>query len=120
MNLPDRIRLIISENNLSQNKFAKSISVTGSYISKLIRGDSGLSNSTAALIAERYGYNVDWIMNGNEPKMQQKKNIEELNSIQQKIIFEIEQMDKKDLMAVKSFISTLEEYKKALNINDED
>ncbi|MCM1136879.1 MAG: helix-turn-helix domain-containing protein, partial [Clostridium sp.] len=42
MNLPDRIRLIISENDLKQKEFAKSINVTESYISKLLRGESGL------------------------------------------------------------------------------
>lgn len=119
MNLSDRIRLIISENGLKQKEFAKSINVTESYISKLLRGESGLSNSTANLIEERYGYSVDWIFNGTEPKMGQKSKIKELSPIQRKIIAEIEQMNESDLIAVKSFIYSLNEYKRNFNISDE-
>lgn len=119
MSLSDRIRIIISENGLSQKEFAKSINVTESYISKLIRGDSGLSKSTATLIEERYGYNVNWIVDGTEPRMKQDGKMKELTPIQRQIIFDIQQMSERDLIAVKSFISTLEEYKKLFNISDE-
>lgn len=115
MSLPDRIRLIISENDLKQKEFAKSINVTESYISKLLRGESGLSNSTASLIEERYGYSVNWIFDGTEPKLSKKSNIN-LNPIQRKLISEIEKMDERDLIAVRAFIYSLEEYKKAIHI----
>ena len=59
MKLSDRIRLIISENGLKQKEFAQSIQVTESYISKLLRDESGVSHSTATLIEERYGYSAD-------------------------------------------------------------
>ncbi len=52
MKLSDRIRLIISENGLKQKEFAQSIQVTESYISKLLRDESGVSHSTAMLIEE--------------------------------------------------------------------
>ena len=42
INLSDRIKLIIKENSLKQKEFAKSINVTESYISKLLRNESGL------------------------------------------------------------------------------
>lgn len=115
MNLPDRIRLIISENNLKQKEFANSINVTESYISKLLRGDSGLSNSTANLITERYGYSVDWILNGTEPKMNKKSKIKDFSPIQRKVISEIEQMDETELIAVEAFINSLDQYKKSIN-----
>lgn len=118
MSLSDRVRMIISENNLSQKEFAKSINVTESYISKLIRGNSGLSRSTATLIEERYGYNINWIVDGDEPKMKQDGKMKELTPIQRQIIFDIQQMNERDLIAVKAFISTLEEYKKSFNISD--
>lgn len=114
MSLPDRIRLIICENDLKQKEFAKSINVTESYISKLLRGESGLSNSTANLIEERYGYSVNWIFDGSEPKMSRKSKIKDLNPIQRKLISEIEKMDERDLIAVRAFIYSLEEYKKAI------
>lgn len=117
MNLADRIRLIISENELRQKEFAKSINVTESYVSKLLQGKSGLSNSTANLIEERYGYSVDWIVDGIEPKMSKRSKLKNLSPLQRKIISEIEQMDEIDLIAVKAFIYSLEEYKKALHGN---
>lgn len=113
MNLSDRIRLIIKENNLRQKEFAKSINVTESYISKLLRGESGLSNSTAMLIEERYGYATDWILNGNEPKIKRTSKSKDLSPIQRKVIAEIEQMDEPDLIALKAFITSLDEYKKS-------
>ena len=58
MKLSDRIRLIISENGLKQKEFAQSIQVTESYISKLLRDESGVSHSTATLIEERYSYSA--------------------------------------------------------------
>lgn len=119
MDLSDRIRYIISENGLKQKEFAKSINVTESYISKLLRGESGLSNSTANLIAERYGYSVDWILNGMEPKMNLKYRTKNLSPIQRKVISEIEQMNEAELIAVKAFISSLDEYKKAFHLTNE-
>lgn len=114
MSLSDRIHIMISESGLTQKRFAESINVTESHISKLIKGKTGLSKSTAALIEERYGYNVDWIMNGNEPKIKEEEDVEtkRLNLIQQKIISDIKQMDENELIAVKSFIQGLESYKK--------
>lgn len=119
MDLSNRIRLIISENSLKQKEFAKSINVTESYISKLLKGESGLSNSTATLIEERYGYSIDWILNGNEPKMSQRSKTKDLTLIQRKVISDIEQMDEADLVAVKAFISSLGEYKKSFGIINE-
>ena len=118
MDLSDRIRCIISENGLKQKEFAKSINVTESYISKLLRGESGLSNSTANLIEERYGYSVNWILNGMEPKMNLKYRTKNLSPIQRKVISEIEQMDEAELIAVKAFINSLDEYKKAFHLTN--
>lgn len=112
MNLSNRIKIIIKEHSLKQKEFAKSINVTESYISKLLRNESGLSNSTAALIEEKYGYSVDWIINGTEPKMSKKSNARNLTPIQRNVIADIEQMNQAELIAVKSFISSLNEYKK--------
>ena len=112
INLSDRIKLIIKENALKQKQFAKSINVTESYISKLLRNESGLSNSTATLIEELYGYSIDWIINGNEPKMSSKSKLKDLTLIQKKVISDIEQMNDAELAAVRAFINSLEEYKK--------
>ena len=114
MKLSDRIRLIISENGLKQKEFAQSIQVTESYISKLLRDESGVSHSTATLIEERYGYSAGWILDGKEPKMSRKGRNASLSPVQRRVIADIEQMDDKDLAAVKAFIDTFNSYKKAL------
>lgn len=118
MNLSDRVRIIIEENNLKQKEFAKSINVTESYISKLLRGESGLSNSTAMLIEERYGYSDDWIITGKEPKLNRQSSTKDLTPPQKRVIAEIEQMDEMELAAVSAFINSLAEYKKSFNIGD--
>jgi transcriptional regulator with XRE-family HTH domain len=69
MALSDRMRIIIDECGLKQKAFAKSIDATDSYISKLLRDESGMSNRTAMVIEQLYGYTKDWIVSGKEPKM---------------------------------------------------
>lgn len=117
MQLSDRIRLILSENSLKQKEFAKSIQVTESYISKLLRDESGLSNSTATLIEERYGYSASWILTGNEPK--KAPCARQLSPLQRKLITDIEGLDDCDLVAVKAFITSLDEYKKTYLLQKE-
>lgn len=111
MNLSDRIKMIIVENELKQKEFAKSIGVTESYISKLLRDESGLSKSIASLIEKLYGYSADWILNGNEPKMKNSNPDALLSPIHKKVISDIEQMDENDLIAVRAFIESLEKIK---------
>lgn len=118
-NLSNRVLQIISENGLKQKEFAKSINVTESYISKLLKGESGLSKSTAALIEERYGYSAKWILDGISSQNNRKINDKGTTTLQRKIISDIEQMDETDLVAVKAFITSLQEYKKRdLNENN--
>lgn len=113
MTLSDRIRTIIIENNIRQKEFAKSLNVTESYISKLLRDESGVSNSTAALIDELYGYSANWILNGIEPKFRNDKT-KYLSPLQRKIINDIEKMNDAELAAVKAFIHSLDEYNKEI------
>ncbi|MDR2483893.1 MAG: helix-turn-helix domain-containing protein [Treponema sp.] len=107
MDLSDRIRNIIKESGLNQKEFAKKINVTDSYISKLLRGYSGMSNTTAFLIEELYGYSKDWILHGLEPKMSRKNTSRELTPLKRKIITDIEQMTQEELKAVYTYIITL-------------
>ena len=59
MNQCDRIKLILQENKLKQKQLAAEISVTESYISKLLKDpDIKLSHSLAMLIEEKYGLGV--------------------------------------------------------------
>jgi transcriptional regulator with XRE-family HTH domain len=107
MALSDRMRTIINECGLKQKAFAKSINVTDSFISKLIRDESGISNSTAMLIEQLYGYSQDWIITGKEPKMLPGRG-RNITSLQRKIIMDVEKMNEGELRAVLAFIESLQ------------
>jgi transcriptional regulator with XRE-family HTH domain len=106
MALSDRMRTIISESKLKQKAFAKSINVTDSYISKLVRDESGISNSTAMLIEQLYGYSQNWILTGKGPKKLTEGG-SKLTGQQRALIAEIEQMDENELRAMLAFSDSL-------------
>jgi transcriptional regulator with XRE-family HTH domain len=111
MLLSERIKTILDENNLKQNAFAESIYVTGSYISKLLRGESGLASSTATLIEKKYGYTANWILTGEEPKMSTNRLPSDITPLQRQIISSVESMNDAELSALKAFIESLKVYK---------
>jgi len=113
VSLAVRIREIINENHLKQKDFANSINVTESYISKLLRGDSGLSRSTATLIEEKYGYSLDWILSGDEPKVRRASKSRRLSPTHKKILADLEQMDEQELTAVIAFMESLKNVRKS-------
>jgi plasmid maintenance system antidote protein VapI len=101
------MRTIINECGLKQKAFAKSINVTDSFISKLIRDESGIANSTAMLIEQLYGYSQDWILTGKEPKMLPERS-RNMTSLQRKIIMDVEKMNESELRAMLAFIESLQ------------
>jgi len=109
MALSDRMRTIINECGLKQKAFAKSINVTDSYISKLIRDESGMSCRTAMIIEQLYGYSKDWIITGKEPKKPAGRS-RSLTNLQRKIITEVEQMSEDELQALSAFIEYLKKH----------
>jgi transcriptional regulator with XRE-family HTH domain len=111
MAISDRVRIIISERGLKQKEFARSIHVTDSYISKLLRDESGMSNTTAMLIEELYGYSQNWILTGKEPKMGAGLKSKDFSPLQNKIIFDVEQMSEAELCALAAFIDSLKSYR---------
>jgi transcriptional regulator with XRE-family HTH domain len=106
MALSDRMRTIINECGLKQKAFAKSINVTDSYVSKLVRDESGISSSTAMLIEQMYGYSKNWILTGKEPKMLAEQG-SSLTGLQRALIMEVEQMDEDELRAMLAFREAL-------------
>ena len=106
MALSDRIRTIIKECGLTQKEFAKNINVTDSYISKVLRNESGMSNSTALLIEQLYNYSKSWILTGIEPKVVTGPG-RNLSILQKKIIMDIEQMKENELKVLFAFIESL-------------
>lgn len=116
VDLSDRIRIILSENNLKQKELANTIGVTESYISAIInrRTSNNLSQSLAKLIEEKYGYNSQWILLGIEPKLRQTSNKPLLSDLHKKAIMHIEKMDNEQIKAVLAFMDSLEEIEKII------
>jgi transcriptional regulator with XRE-family HTH domain len=106
MAFSDRMRTILNECGLNQKEFAKSINVTDSYISKVLRNESGMSNSTALLIEQLYGYSKKWIITGEGSKIITGRGCD-LSSLQKKIIMDVEQMNENELKALLAFIESL-------------
>lgn len=109
MNLPERIKLIITESNLKQKDFASSIGVTGSHISKIVKSaESGISRALAELISDRYGYALEWILHGVGPKMKQTIAGKVLTPTQREAITQIENLSSEKAAAVLAFMDSLD------------
>lgn len=121
MNQCERIKLILQENKLKQKELATEIGVTESYISVLLKKpDVRLSRSVATLIEEKYGYNVDWVLNGTEPKFKQVSKNRALSEIHQKALAQLEKMNDDQVKAVLAFINSLDDIEKSLTVSSKD
>lgn len=119
MDLKDRLQLVLDEQHLKQKEFASTIKVTESYVSNMLRGKrSNISESLAMLIEQTYGYSAQWILTGEGDRYSTQANIPELSPAKRRVIAEIEKMSEAELDAVRVFINSLDEYKKAFNISD--
>ena len=69
MTLADRLNKIIDEQGLTKRAFAKNLGVSENYIYQLTGSQEKLttiSETLAKLIALEYGYDKDWIINGDK------------------------------------------------------
>lgn len=120
MNQCDRIKLILQENKLKQKQLAAEIGVTESYISKLLKDpDIRLSQSLASLIEEKYGYNANWVLNGQEPKLKQFSKNKDLSELHQKALSQLEKMNDEQVKAVLAFINSLNAVEQSFTPNNE-
>lgn len=109
LNLSERIRIILDENRLKQNEFAKEIGVTESYISAILNGRNvNISQTLATLIEEKYGYCCTWVLNGTEPKIKTIGKNKTLSNIHKKAILQIEKLSPEQIKAVLTFVKYLE------------
>lgn len=119
MELKDRLQLILDEQHLKQKDLANTIKVTESYVSNMLKGKrSNISESLAMLIEQTYGYSAQWILTGEGERCITQANIPELSPAKKRVIAEIEKMSEAELDAVKIFINSLDEYKKAFIVPD--
>ena len=69
MTLADRLNKIIDEKNISKREFAKQVGISENYVYTLT-GESNkittLSPMLAKVIAMEFGYDAEWILNGEK------------------------------------------------------
>ncbi|BFH15019.1 helix-turn-helix domain-containing protein [Paenibacillus melissococcoides] len=112
MELKDRIRKIINDQNLKQKDFAESIKVTESYVSNMLSGKrSVISEALASLIQEKFGYSMQWILTGEGEIYENASSDITLSPIRRKAIASLENMNDSELAAVLAFINSLESVK---------
>ena len=69
MTLADRLNKIIAEQNISKREFAKRIGVSENYVYTLTgksKKITTLSPSLAKVIAFEFGYDAEWVLNGEQ------------------------------------------------------
>ncbi len=69
MTLADRLNKIIDEQGITKREFAKRVGVSENYIYQLTGNKEKLdtiSETLAKLIALEFGYDKDWIVNGEK------------------------------------------------------
>lgn len=114
----DRIRTIIDDNHLKQKQFALEIGISESYVSMLLKNpDINLSQHLAALIEEKYGYNIEWILHGKLPIKKYSGKNKTLSELHQKALSQLEKMNDDQVKAVLAFISSLNEVEKNFSSN---
>lgn len=115
MELKDRLRTILDEQNIKQKDLADVIKVTESYVSNMLKGKrNNISESLALLLEQRYGYSSKWILTGEGERFNIQSN-PDLSPTKKRLIAEIEKMSDSEIEAVKVFIDSLDEYKKAFS-----
>ena len=72
MSLCDRLNQIIQEQNISKREFAKRLGISENYLYILTSNsrpgtdkNKRISHALARLIGLEFGYDTDWILNGN-------------------------------------------------------
>lgn len=120
MELKDRLQIVLNEQNIKQKDLANTIKVTESYVSNMLKGKrNNISESLALLIEQKYGYSAQWILTGEGEPYTTQSNIPNLSSTKKRLISEIEKMSDSEIDAIKVFIDSLDEYKKAFSSSDE-
>lgn len=121
MELKDRIRFILDEQDIKQKDLARAIKVTESYVSNLVKGKrSNISEALALLIEQTYGYSARWVLTGEGDRSLSKADAPDLSPTKRRVIAEIEKLSKPELDAVKVFLDSLDGYKKAFGLSDKD
>lgn len=107
--LADRIRMILTENELTQAHVAADLGVSPNYINFLANGKKDkISDILAKLIEEVYGYSATWIMTGEGEKAAANN----LSYRKLATIKKVKNMTEEEANAVLAFIHSYDELEK--------
>lgn len=76
-----RIAEIIAESGMSKTEFAKRVNVSQSHVSRMVSGETGVSDRTISDICRVFRVNEEWLRNGTREKYRKKPRAEELGEI---------------------------------------
>lgn len=76
-----RIAEIIKESGMSKTDFAKKVNVSQSHVSRMVSGETGVSDRTISDICRVFRVNEEWLRNGTGEKYRKKARAEELAEI---------------------------------------
>lgn len=76
-----RIAEIIAESGMSKTEFARRVNVSQSHVSRMVSGETGVSDRTISDICRVFRVNEDWLRNGTGEKYRKKPRSEELSEI---------------------------------------
>jgi transcriptional regulator with XRE-family HTH domain len=114
-NVADSLRTILSELNISQIDFAKSVGASFGYINMVVNGRrKSVSRQLALLIQEKYGYSADWILHNEGDKNNFPFKCKE---VFEKIRTMLDQLSPEDMNCLYEFILALEEEEKMRDSN---
>lgn len=110
--LNTRVKLLRSQQNLSQEAFGKRLGVTGAGISKIESGKRSLTEQMIILICKEFNINEKWLRNGEgeiykdqiSTGMERLAEYYLLDEIDIKIIKEFVKLDEKKRKVIKEYI----------------
>lgn len=68
MTVNERVKEIRKSNHLTMDKFGERIGVTKAAISKIEKGERGVTDQMLKSICREFGYREEWLRDGIEPK----------------------------------------------------
>jgi transcriptional regulator with XRE-family HTH domain len=106
----DNLRTVLSELNMSQIDFAKSVGTSFGYINMVINNRrTSISQQLALLIEEKYGYSAEWILHDEGDK---KINTFKNQKVYKEMPNQINQLSSEEVNHLSKYILSLEQKEK--------
>lgn len=103
----DRLKILLTELNISQRQFAMKINLDAGYFSKIMRGKVNPPDRILLLIENVYNVNKDWLENGRGEIFSNQG----ISLAKKQVLESIDSLNDEQVNAVSSFIKYLTESK---------